>query len=215
MECIESVSPVPGKRTVVVHAGDSRYEIARSAAEELGLHPGLELTPAVEESLREAAARRTAAARALSYLGRRPRTVLETRRHLEEAGFQPLVVVHVVDSLCAQKMLDDADWAEWFVQARLAHRPTGYFSLVREMRERGVPAALAQDAARRALPPDAELELARAAGRKRLPGLGRLERARARGRLFRFLTGRGFGDDTARIVCEELLDSEEPPGLDA
>ncbi|UCE03714.1 MAG: RecX family transcriptional regulator [Candidatus Latescibacterota bacterium] len=209
------MSPVPGKRTVVVHAGDSRYEIARSTAEELGLHPGLELTAAVEESLQEAAARRTAAARALRHLRRRPRTILEMRRHLEEAGFQPLVVAHVVDALCAQKMLDDGDWAAWFVQARLARRPTGSLALVREMRERGVPAALAEEAVRKALPPDAELELARAAGRRRLPALGHLDGARARGRLFRFLTGRGFGDDTARIVCGELLDSEGPPSLDA
>lgn len=207
MERVESLSPVPGKRTVVVRAGDSEYEIAGAVVDELGLEPGLELTLDLCRRLHEAASRRAAAARALAYLSRRPRTELEMRRHLVDSGFEPAIVTAVLAELRAQAQIDDIGWAAWFVRARLAHRPTGFAALVREMCARGIASDLAEDAARRALPPDRELELARAAAFKRLPALRRLERRRAERRLFRFLAGRGFGDDTARAVCREFLDA--------
>ena len=201
--CVQRVSPVSGKDTVVVRAGESRWEIARAAAEALRLGPGVFLTPDLRRRLEAAGARRAAAARALRALRRRPRTEFEVRRELERAGFAPEITASVLAELRLASLVDDARWARWYVAARLAARPAGTAALVREMRARGVPRDIAEAASRTA--PHAEIQRARGAARKRLPALRGLTRARAAGRLARFLAGRGFDADTVDAVCDELL----------
>ena len=207
-DCIELVSPVPGKNTVVVHADDARWEVARAAVEELQLQVGCQLTPALLADLQEAATRREAAVRALRHLERRPRTELEMRRRLSEDGYASSIVQRVVRDLRGSGLLDDRKYADWYVEARLSHRPTGAAALVRAMCDRGVPREVADAAAARVATPEQEVSRALAAARKRLPGLRGLTRERAIGRLSRFLGGRGFDDFVVRAVCCRILDHE-------
>ena len=206
--CIELVSPVPGKNTVLVHADDARWEVARAAAQELQLQVGVPLTSALLAQLQEAASRREAAARALRYLERRPRTQLEMRRWLAEHGYTQRVAERVVGQLQSSGLVDDERYAQWFVEARLRQRPTGGIKLVREMCDRGVPRDIAEVAAARVSSPEEETSRALVAARKRLPGLRGLPRERALGRLLRFLSGRGFNDAVVRDVCLRVLENE-------
>lgn len=210
---IESLSPLAGKNTVTVQAGDARWEVARAAVEELQLEVGSPLTPTLLAKLQEAATRREAAARALRYLERRPRTALEMRRWMAQHGYANSIVVRIVRELQRKGLVDDARFARWFAQARLAHRPTGRDGLVREMCERGVPRDIAEAQAARVSSPEEEASRALLAARKRLPGLRGLPRDRALGRLSRFLSRRGFTDAVIRDVCSCVL--EEEPGTHA
>jgi regulatory protein len=202
--CIRRLSAVAGKDTVVVHSEAGRWEIASAAAAELQLAPGVVVTPEMQARLEAAERRRAAAARALRGLRRRPRTESEVRADLERAGFAPDIASGVLAELRRQGLVDDARWARWFVEARLAHRPQGAAALVREMRARGVAPALAASAVAGAAV-GSESQRALAAARKRLASLRGLPRERAAGRLARFLAGRGFGADTVNAVCAELL----------
>jgi regulatory protein len=212
-DCIELVSPLPGKNTVAVQAGDARWEVARAAVEELRLEVGSPLTPTLLAQLQEAATRREAAARALRYLERRPRTVLEMRRWMAQHGYANSVAVPIVRELLRKGLVDDERFARWYVQARLSDRPTGGAALVREMCERGVPREIAEAEAARVSSPEQEASRALVAARKRLPGLRGLPRDRALGRLSRFLSRRGFTDAVVRDVCFRVLEDE--PGAHA
>lgn len=207
-DCIQFVSPVPGKNTVVVQADEARWEVARAAAEELQLQAGSPLTPALLARLQEAATRREAAARALRHLERRPRTAVEMRRWLAQHGYASAVIERVVRELGRTGLVDDERYAQWYVEARLAHRPTGVHALVREMCERGVAREIAESAAARMSSPEEERSRALEAARKRLPGLRGIGRERALGRLSRFLSGRGFDDAVVRDVCLRVLEHE-------
>jgi regulatory protein len=212
-DCIELVSPLPGKNTVAVQAGDARWEVARAAVEELRLEVGSPLTPTLLAQLQEAATRREVAARALRYLERRPRTVLEMRRWMAQHGYANSVAVPIVRELLRKGLVDDERFARWYVQARLSDRPTGGAALVREMCERGVPREIAEAEAARVSSPEQEASRALVAARKRLPGLRGLPRDRALGRLSRFLSRRGFTDAVVRDVCFRVLEDE--PGAHA
>ena len=209
-ERVDDISPVAGKQTVAVRIGEEAFEIAGSASVELELRPGLEVTPGLRSRIAAAASRRAAAADGLRYLRGRPRTELEVRDRLRACGHAPPVVEAVLGELRQGGLVDDARYAEWFVGARLAHRPAGVVRLVREMCERGVPKPVAQAAALRALRERSEEALALQAARPRFAAVARLGRERGLRRLAGFLTGRGFSEETVRSVCLRLFDSGAP-----
>ena len=207
---IDGILPVAGKKTVVVQVGEASFEVAASVAAELALEPGLEVTAGLRACLEAAAGRRLAAAEALRFLRGRPRTAREVRGRLLERGHALEVVEAVLAELDQSGIVNDARYAEWFVAARLAHRPTGPARLVHEMCLRGVPRPMAETAVGRILGESREEDLALAAARSRLVAVRRLGRERGLRRLASFLAGRGFGDATVRRVCLRLFAAEVP-----
>ncbi|HZM15922.1 MAG TPA: regulatory protein RecX [Candidatus Krumholzibacteria bacterium] len=211
-DCIQRLSPVPGKNTVVVHAGGSRFEIAGTAAAELGLVPGLEITERMRQALVAAASRREAAARVLRWLRGRPRTERDVRRYLETRGFVAEVGESVVAELRKQGLVDDARFAQWFVEAQLSRRPVALAVLEAALAAQGVPEPEAEVALAAWRGRSDEKELALAAARQRLPACRGLPPAKAAARLGRYLAARGFGLETVGEVCRALLGQE--PGED-
>lgn len=128
----------------------------------------------------------------------------EVREYLARHGHSDATVRTVVADLEAKGLVDDARYAAWFVQARLAHRPTGPARLLREMTGRGVPRELAEAALRTAGGHD-ELELALAAARPRVAAAARLGRERGLRRLAGFLSRRGFREGVVREACLRLF----------
>jgi regulatory protein len=210
-EWIEALDLVAGKSTVRVQIGGTPFEIAREAAEALELRVGVGVTPALRAAIEAAADRRAAAARILRYLRVRPRTAQEVRDFLSRHGHAPATVQAVLGELEAKGLVDDARYAAFFVQARLAHRPMGAARLKRELRARGVPQELAAEAAGRAGGSD-ERALALAAARPRLAAARRLGRERGMRRLAAFLARRGFSEAVVRETCLGLF-ADEPRRL--
>ncbi len=204
---IRLVSPVAGKNTVRVQAGGSRFEIARAAAVDLGLEPGTELSEPLRAALVAAAARREVAARVLRWLRGRPRTEFEVERYLDARGVAAPVAAAILVELRQQGCIDDERYARWFVNARRARRPAAVTVLRHELLACGVAPHVA-DAALAPLQTAGEKQLALGAARKRLRALGILPPAQAAMLLARFLGARGFGEETVREVCRDLVGRE-------
>ncbi len=113
------------------------------------------------------------------YLGRRDRTVLEVRRHLEAKRIDPDTIAATVTELEQQGYLDDARYAQRFTEDRRSLDAWGSDRIERKLRTVGVPSelverALASEAA------GAELEAAVALLERRFGTPPQDDRARER-----------------------------------
>lgn len=135
----------------------------------------------------------------------RPRTVREARGRLLEKGFPPEAVQGALAWAVEGGILDDRLFARLYAEDRLLSRPCSRRLLARELRERGVEASLADEAARGALPELSERDLARRALEGRLRLWGGLPPEEGARRAAAFLLRRGFSADVARTAVEEAL----------
>lgn len=135
----------------------------------------------------------------------RPRTVAEVRRRLREKAFAPEVAAGAVAWAEEAGILSDELFARLYAEDRLLSRPCSRRVLAQELRERGVDAALAERAARAALPELGDEDLARRALGTRLPLWQGLDPAVARRRAAAFLLRRGFSLDLAQEVVRSAL----------
>jgi regulatory protein len=145
---------------------------------------------------------------ALRLLAVRERSAGELRARLRQKGFDPNVIVSVLDRLQESKLQDDARFGAQFVEAATRRGMAGR-RIQMELRARG----LSKEEAARAATEDPEEELARArdlAERKaaRMRDLPLETRVR---RLVSLLARKGFDPDTCRIVAKEAAGS---PSLD-
>ena len=102
---------------------------------------------------------------AARFLEARPRSVAEVRRRLLTAGYRAPLVDVAVDRLTGLRYLDDEAFARAWVESRDRARPRGEIALRRELRLKGVDAAIvegvlgerrAQDGAEGETDPDAD-----------------------------------------------------------
>jgi regulatory protein len=154
---------------------------------------------------------KTAKAYVERLVAHRPRTVAEVERRLAEKGFPPDVARAALDCAQAVGVVDDALFARLYADDRLLSRPCSRKLLARELRDRGVDDALAERAARAALPDLSEEDLARQALTARLPLWGRLDPEIARNRAAAFLLRRGFSSALVREAVAKALGGEWTP----
>lgn len=183
---------------------DGRYAFALPALEAARLSVGQYLDDAAIGRLQALDCRQKAYDRALRYLGYRPRSIAEVRRHLAASEPDPEVVEAAVARLVEAGYLDDAEFARYWVENRQQFRPKGAAILQQELRVKGLdretiagvldgldPAA----AAYRAAQPRAQ----------RLAGLAQADPALCQRKLSEFLLRRGFDYDIVRDVVARLM----------
>ena len=78
-------------------------------------------------------------AAAAAFLAVRSRSVEETRRRLNELGYPPALCDQVVERLVVLGYLDDAAFAQAWIESRDRARPRGAVALRRELQRKGVP----------------------------------------------------------------------------
>lgn len=180
---------------------DGRF--AFSLAEDLAarLSPGSFLSDAeIAELQRQDDLHRSYDA-ALTLLSYRPRSVAELRQRLLRKGFGPSTVELVLARLSEQGMLNDQEFARFWVDNRQAHRPRGSRVLGAELRSKGID----RETVDGVLPaPEEEEEAARRAGERKARLLKGLDWREFRRRLGEHLVRRGFGYDTADAVARHL-----------
>jgi regulatory protein len=76
---------------------------------------------------------------AAAFLSVRPRSVAETGRRLRHLGYPPALVDGVIERLIEMNYLDDATFAQAWVESRDRARPRGEAALRRELALKGVP----------------------------------------------------------------------------
>jgi regulatory protein len=83
--------------------------------------------------------------RALNFLSYRPRSEDEVRRNLRQKDVEDEVVEVVVERLTRAGLLDDREFARYWVENRLQFNPRGARALRHELRGKGVSASVIAD----------------------------------------------------------------------
>ena len=176
-----------------------------------GLYVGMELSEADLERLRQTEAERRLWDAALRFLAPRPRSRAEVRRRLlaprpgrarshDREAPAPEAVERVLNRLQEQGLLDDQQFAAFWVENRDRFSPRGSRAIAQELRQRGVSRETVEETAS----PELDEERALAAGRQRLRSVAGLDFAAFRTKLGPFLLRRGFSYEVAREAVRRL-----------
>jgi regulatory protein len=145
----------------------------------------------------------------LDKLSGQPRTRAELADLLAEREIPDEVAEEVLDRFSEVGLIDDAAFANAWVESRHRGRGLGKRALAQELRRRGVDDELARDALEE-IEPDQEEATARALVRKKLRSMRSLERQVAMRRLIGMLARKGYSGALAMtVVKQELAASDE------
>ncbi len=179
--------------------GEFRCGLYRISAAWLQI--GQELTEARLTELQAADEREAAHQQALRLLERRDRTAMEISRNLQQHGFSEAVIDEELQRLAQSHLVDDARFAQNWVENRAEFRPRGRRALAQELRQHG----LSSEAIAEATADLDEESLAYQAGlhySRKLSNV--LERNIFRQKLAAFLTRRGFSYDVVAPVVQRI-----------
>jgi regulatory protein len=141
--------------------------------------------------------------RALNFLSYRPRSEAEVRRNLRRKNVEDEVIEVVVERLTRAGMLDDREFARYWVENRLQFNPRGARALSHELWEKGVPASIIADT----LAGFDEQAAARKAAEAGASRLSHLDAGRFRRRLGAYLARRGFSYAVIKPLVGEMLEA--------
>jgi len=125
---------------------------------------------------------------ALVFLGYRPRSEAETRSRLQKRGYAGGEIDSVVERLKGLRLLNDADFAEYWKENRTSFKPLGQRMLKSELRRKGLEPGIINDAVEEI----DELENARRAAGAKARSLPVTDYQVFRQRLGGYLQRRGF-----------------------
>ena len=138
---------------------------------------------------------------ALNLLSYRPRSVSELRMRLLRKSLDPVLVEEALERLKREKVLDDTEFAQFWVDNRRSHRPRGGRMLQAELRAKGVDREIIQEV----LPePSEEEDAAYRLALRKANSLANADWREFRQRLGEHLVRRGFGYDVAGRVARRL-----------
>lgn len=142
----------------------------------------------------------------LNLLAVRARSRAELEKRLGEKGFRLEVTAAALDRLTEVGLIDDSSFAEQWVHERHTYSGRGKRALQRELRDKGVAPADAENALA-IVTDDAERARATDLVRRKLQTLPRdLDRDKAVRRLVGMLARRGYDQSTAFAVVTSALD---------
>ncbi len=180
---------------------DGAHAFSLSLTLAASLQTGQQLDATGIAQLQDADERARAIDQAARFLGRRPRSVAEVRRQLQQKGFAEGAVTAALEHMTEQGYLDDHAFARFWVEDRLRFRPMGQRALRYGLRQKGVDAEVIETA----LASLDSAEAARRAARNQLRRWRQLTHEELRHKLWAFLQRRGFEGDLCREVVAEIL----------
>ena len=146
--------------------------------------------------------------RAVAFLAGRARSRREMEERLLRSGYRSCTVEMVLFKLEKEGLLDDADFARQWVDARSARR-VGRGRIAQELRRKGVSAQEAEEALE-ALSEEEQLEGAMLLVKKSLSRTPSGEEPRkTAARITAMLARRGYGYDVAREAISRVMESNE------
>ena len=179
---------------------DGEYAFGLHALLAAPLKVGQSLSPEEIEQLRERDALEVAYERALDFLSYRPRSRAEVEAYLQRHRVPDPTVRSVIERLSTAGLLDDEAFARYWVENREAFRPRGQRSLRFELRRKGVPDAVVEEAIEEV----DEAESAYRAARDRARQLSHLDYQVFYRRLSGFLQRRGFDYEVVKETVKRL-----------
>ena len=193
------IQRVPIKRAAIVV--DGRLAGHACVQDAQGLSVGHSITGQVLSELNRRYQRKGAYLQAVRYLGRRDRSVLEVRRHLDARGWDSAAGQEAVERLQAEGYLDDRAFADKWVDLRCRTAPRSRRAVTQELRQKGIRRAII-DAAVAGM--DEEL-LALACVQKKARQWQRYDDSEKERRIITFLQRKGFPYVPARKAAQTFI----------
>lgn len=184
---------------------DGRFAFGLAAIEAARLRVGQTLSDDDIVRLQEQDDVERAYERALNYLSYRPRSTWEVERNLKKKDVEEPVIEAVVTRLARAGLLDDREFARYWVDNRTRFNPRGFRGLRHELRQRGVSREII-DEALQALDEEAAARKAVEAGIRRLSNA---EPADFRRKLQGYLARRGFSYAVIKPLVQEKLEERQ------
>jgi regulatory protein len=182
---------------------DGQFAFGLAAIEAVRLRVGQTLSDEEIARLQRQDGVERAYERALNFLSYRPRSEAEVRRNLHKKNVEDEVVEVVVERLTRAGLLDDREFARYWVENRLQFNPRGARVLRQELWQRGVPDSIIADTLA-GLDEEVAARKAADAGARRL---AHLEPRDFRRRLGAYLARRGFSYAVIETLVEEMLEA--------
>jgi regulatory protein len=179
--------------------GEFRLGISKKVAARLRV--GAELSDADIEGLLDQEAFEAAFQRAIRLISRRPHSSEELRVKLSRKHVQEQVIERVIERLADSTLLDDREFADTWVENRMAFRPRSRKLLHQELRQKGISKTIIEEA----LGGFDEEQAAVRAAAKAIPRYRSLPGELAEQRLLAYLARRGFSYSLCRMVVKKTL----------
>ena len=193
-----------GKQVNMFLDGRLAFSLEAEVVVKQGLRVGQDLSDDQMEALARAGRYGRCMSAATRFLGYRPRSEFELRERLQQRGFDENTTEAVIARLKDRGLVDDVAFAQFWKENRQTFSPRSQWLTERELRSKGVPADIIDEAVRDADDSDSAYRAALARAR-RLP-LSDYEPFRRR--LGEFLKRRGFSYEiisgTVRRLWQEL-----------
>ncbi len=117
---------------------DGEFAFGLAMIEAIKLKRGQHLTDEDIERLKALDEIEIAHDRALNYLSYRPRSTKEVRDNLKNKGIDEIAIEQVIDRLTEAGLLNDEDFARFWLQNRDQFKPRGERALRYELRQKGI-----------------------------------------------------------------------------
>ncbi len=179
---------------------DDHFAMGLNAFVAAGVRVGQELSRADLENLLRAEQLEEARDKALSFLAVRPRSEQEIRRQLAKKKYPEEIINQVLARLGDVKLVDDRDFAKFWVENREGFKPRSKRALQYELRQKGVPS----DEITRAVKKVDERDSAYRAAQSKALRYKDLDAQAFREKLSGFLARRGFDYSVTRETVTRL-----------
>jgi len=177
---------------------DGRFAFGLPAIVAARLAVGQTLTEVEIQALQDEGSTEAAYSRTLDYLGYRPRSRAEVAAYLQKRGMDEDQVEAIVQRLQRAGLLDDAAFAQYWVENRERFKPRGARALRYELRRKGLADGEIETALESL---DAPESAYRSASRK-AEQLRHLDRQTFSRKLIDYLARRGFDYEVAREAAD-------------
>ena len=199
-----------GKRVNVFVDGRYAFSLAEDLVDLVRVGQPISELKTAELLLKDEQARAfEAAAVFLSY---RPRSEREVRDRLRKKDFPEPVIEATVERLKHLRLLDDEEFARYWIEQRQTHRPRGARLLRLELRQKGIAADTTTEAVETSAEEEDPVDAACRAAERKAHSLRNLDDREFAQKLSQFLVRRGFDYEAARTACRRLRD-EVPSDL--
>ena len=184
---------------------DGEYAFGLAKIVAAWLKVGQEISKENIEELKAKDKEEIALQKAVKFLSYRPRSEDEVRKNLKKHKFQEEIIEKVIDRMRRGGLVNDVNFAELWVENRSEFRPRGSRLLRMELRKKGIPDDVIENATKDLT----EDELAFRAASKQARKYKKLEWQEFRKKMNGFLARRGFDygiiSNVIPNVWEELI----------
>jgi regulatory protein len=183
---------------------DDRFAFGLAAIEAARLRVGQTLSDDDVAHLQRQDQVERAYERALNFLSYRPRSETEVRRNLRKKGVEEIAVETVIERLTRAGLLNDREFARYWVENRQQFNPRGARALSHELREKGIASSIIAQTLEEDFDQEIAARKVAEAGARRL---AHLDPSEFRRKFKGYMARRGFSYSVIEPLIEEMVEA--------